>query len=148
MSHVADQILAAVESRLAPVGTVHFLPYHAVPVEDLPAIFVEDVEDETAEELGPGPKTERHRISFTVFGCVAAVSGFRGAAGTLRSQIEAALLGAINDVRLGGLARPGLSRPSADFRVDAETLQKPVGGWALKFNCAYQLKTDAPDTPI
>ena len=87
-------------------------------------------------------------LSFTLFGCVAATTGFQAVAGTLRTDIEKALLATLNDIRLGGLCRPGLSRPSAAFRVEADTLEKPVGGWVLKFTCVYQLKTDAPDTAI
>lgn len=146
--HVASQILAAIESRLAAVAPVYLLPVHAVALADLPGIFVESVEDETDEQLGRGPMQERHTLSFELFGCVAATSGFSALAGTLRAEIEKALLGTQNDIRLGGLCRPGLSRPAATFRVDADSLEKPVGGWVLKFTCVYQLKTDAPDTAI
>lgn len=146
--HVSSQILAALESRLASVAPVYLLPVHAVALADLPGIFVEAVEDETDEQLGRGPVQERHTLSFDLFGCVAATTGFQAVAGTLRTAIEKALLGSINDIRLGGLCRPGLSRPSASFRVDTDTLEKPVGGWVLKFTCVYQLKTDAPDTAI
>lgn len=146
--HVASQIIAAIESKLASVASVHLLPVHAVQLSALPGIFIESIEDETVEALGPGPIQERHVLSFELFGCIAATSGFQVTAGTLRADIEKALLTAINDVRLGGLCRPGLSRPSAVFRVDAESLEKPVGGWVLKYNCVYQLKTDAPDIAI
>ena len=146
--HVASQILAALESRLASVAPVYLLPVHAVALADLPGIFVEAVEDETDEQLGRGPLQERHTLSFSLFGCVAATTGFQAVAGTLRTDIEKALLATLNDIRLGGLCRPGLSRPSAAFRVETDTLEKPVGGWVLKFTCVYQLKTDAPDTAI
>ena len=146
--HVASQIIAAVETRLAAVASVHIVPLFAVPLENLPAILIEDIEDETTQALGPGPVQEIHRLSFEIFGCIAAVSGFQTTAGTLRTDIEKALLAATNDVRLDGLCRPGLSRISAVFRHDAESLQKPVGGWSMKFVCTYQLKTDAPDIAI
>lgn len=149
MSHIASQILAAVETRLSAVATVHYVPVHVIQAGSLPAIIIQDIEDETGQSIGPGPLNETHRLSFEVFGVVAhSASGFATVAGDLRASIESALLAAINDIRLGGLCRPGLSRPSAQFRVDADSLQVPVGGWALKFQCVYQLKTDAPDTPI
>lgn len=146
--HVSGQIIAAIESKLSSVASVHLLPVHAVELSSLPAIFVESIEDETLESLGPGPIQERHALSFDLFGCIAATSGFQVTAGALRADIEKALLAAINDVRLGGLCRPGLSRPQAVFRVDSESLEKPVGGWVLRFSCVYQLKTDAPDVAI
>lgn len=146
--HVASKIIAAVETRLSAIAPVSVLPLHLIPLEDLPAIVIEDIEDETLEQLGPGPLNERHAVSFEVFGVVATGSGFGVTAGELRTQIEQALLGTTNDVRLGGLCRPGLRREGASFRVDSESLQKPVGGWSMKFQCAYQLKTDAPDVAI
>jgi hypothetical protein len=146
--HAASHIIDAVEARLATIAPVSVLPLHLIPIEDLPAIVIADIEDETVEQLGPGPLSERHVVSFEVFGVVATGSGFGVTAGELRTQIELALLGTANDVRLGGLCRPGLRREGASFRVDSESLQKPVGGWSMKFQCAYQLKTDAPDVAI
>jgi len=146
--HVASQIIAAVEARLAPVASVAIMPLYAIPLEILPAIVIENIEDETLQQIGPGPMHETHRLIFEVFGCSAATTGFHTVAGVLRTDIEKALLAASNDIRLGGLCRPGLKRSAALFRYDAESLQKPVGGWAMKFECVYQLKTDAPDIAI
>lgn len=148
-AHVASQIIAAVGSRLASVADVYYVPLAAVPIDNLPAIIVQDIDDETAQALGKGPVQEQHRLSFELFGVVAhAESGFQTEAGELRASIELALMAAADDISLDGLCKPGLRRIGAEFRVDAESLQKPVGGWAMKFNCVYSLKTDAPDTAI
>ncbi len=148
MSHVAGQILAAVESRLSALATVHVIPTHMIDLATLPAIILEEIEDETEKTLGDGPVDEIHRLRFTAFACIATGSGFQTAANTLRTQIERALLATESDTRLGGLCRPGLTRESALWRVDSESLQKPVGGWALRFACVYHLNTGSPDTPI
>lgn len=147
-AHVAAQIIAAVEARLASIADVHLVPLHAIPEADLPAILIQNIEDE-AEIIGKGPMSERHRLSFEVWPVVAAsASGFSTAAGNIRADVESALLASRTAAQLDGLCRPGLSRPSASFETDADSLSKPVGGWNLKFNCVYQLSTDAPDTPI
>ena len=146
--HVAEQIIAAVETKLALVGTVHRVPIDTVDISGLPAIFLSEIEDETVQEIGRGPLAETHKMQFEVFGAVVATSGFSAAAGVLRANIEKALMEDSADLTLSGLCRPGLRRPVAAFRVDSEALQKPVGGWALRFVCQYQLNTAAPATPI
>jgi len=147
-AHVATQILAAVEARLSSIADVHFVPLHAVPDTSLPAILIRNIEDE-AEVIGTGPTKERHRLSFEVWPVVTATAaGVALAAGEIRTAVEHALLATKAAAQLDGLCRPGLTRPSATFETDADSLSKPVGGWNLKFNCVYQLSTDAPDTPI
>lgn len=146
--HVAAQILGAVESRLQAIAPVHFVPLHAIQGDSLPAIVVQNIEDES-DGFGTGPIAEKHRLSFEVWPLVMASGAtFRSEAGVIRAAVEQALLATKNDVQLGGISRPGLSRPSAAFSVDADSIGKPVGGWVLKFTCVYQLSTDAPDTPI
>ena len=147
-AHVSSQIISAVVSRLSAVATVHVVPLHSVPIETLPAIVIENIEDETVEALGPGPVSERHGMSFEVFGLVAATSGMVVTAGGLRTEIEKALMSSKANITLDGLAKPGIRRASAYFRHDSESLQKPVGGWSMKFNCVYHIKTDAPDTVV
>jgi hypothetical protein len=146
--HVASQILAAVEARLASIADVYLVPLHAVPDASLPAILIQNIEDD-AESIGSAPMKEKHRLSFEVWPVVSSSpAGFSEAAGELRSDVEKALLATKADAQLDGLCRPGLVRTSASFETDADSLSKPVGGWNLKFNCVYQLSTDAPDTPI
>lgn len=148
-AHVAAQIIAAVEARLSSIADVHLVPLHAIPDADLPAILIMNIEDESVEIIGGGPMSERHRLSFEVWPVVASsASGFSTAAGEIRAAVESALLATRAAARLDGLCRPGLTRTSASFDTDADSLSKPVGGWNLKFNCVYQLSTDAPDTPI
>lgn len=147
-AHVAAQILAAVEARLDSLADVYLVPLHAVPETTLPAIIIQNIEDD-AEIIGNGPMKEKHRLTFEVWPVVAASpSGFSAAAGEIRAEVEKALLATKADAQLDGLCRPGLTRISASFETDADSLSKPVGGWNLKFTCVYQLSTDAPDTPI
>lgn len=146
--HVASQILAAVESRLSAIAPVYIVPLSSIPIDNLPAIVIENIEDETVSQIGRGPLAEKHQLRFEVFGAVVATGGFQVFAGQLRTGIEQALLGTPSAIVLDGLSRPGLKRTAADFRHDAESLQKPVGGWSMKFECVYQLSTDAPDVAI
>ena len=147
--HVADRILAALEAQLATVpgvsGRVFFQPMHSLAETDLPALIVEDISDEVVAESGFFPVEETHHLSFHVFACLmTGTAGFRAAVGELHHDTESALVGSIASRTLGGLLTRGLVRGGADYVVDTESLQKPVGGWRIPFKCIYHLRSDQP----
>lgn len=147
--HVADRILAALEAQLATVagvsGRVFFQPLHTLTEADLPALVVEDISDEVAVESGFFPVDEVHHLSFVVFACqMTGSSGFRAALGELHHDTESALVSSVEARTLGGLLTRGLVRGNADYAVDSESLQKPVGGWRIPFKCIYHLRSDQP----
>lgn len=149
-THVADRILAALEAQLATVpgigaGHVFFRPLHMLTEADLPALIVDDIEDEVVQESGFFPVEETHHLSFTVFPCLmTGTAGFRAALGALHHDAEAALVASLPARTLGGLLTRGLVRGDAVYVVDAESLQKPVGGWRIPFKCIYHLRSDQP----
>ena len=97
------------------------------------------------ETAGFDPVEETHRLSFEVFACdMAGIAGLRPAAGLRRTEVELALVGSQSARQLGGLLTRGLRRTDASYKVDAESLQKPVGGWSIKFDCLYGLRSDQP----
>jgi len=147
--HVADRILAALEAQLATVpgvsGRVFFQPMHSLAETDLPALVVEDISDEVVAESGFFPVEETHHLSFVVFACLmTGTTGFRSAVGELHHDTESALVGSVGARTLGGLLTRGLVRGNADYVVDTESLQKPVGGWRIPFKCIYHLRSDQP----
>lgn len=148
--HVADRILAALETQLSSVpaiGSTHvFLqPLATLTEDDLPALIVDGVEDEVTDRTGFFPVDEKHELRFTVFACdMLGRAGFRAAVGALRHDTEVATVGSLNARTLGGLLTRGLQRGDAVYDVDADSLQKPVGGWRIPFRCTYFLSSDAP----
>lgn len=148
--HVADRILAALETQLATVsgiGASHvfFQPLTTLTDPDLPALIVEGIEDEVVERTGFFPVDEKHEMRFSVFACdLTGRSGFRSAIGTLRHDTELATVGSLTARTLNGLLTRGLQRGDAVYDVDAESLQKPVGGWRIPFRCTYFLSSDRP----
>ena len=73
-THVADRIMAALETQLATVtgiGASHVFmqPLVTLVDTDLPALIVEDFEDAVISEVGFFPVEERHELSFSVFVC-------------------------------------------------------------------------------
>lgn len=149
-THVADRIMDALESRLATVpgigsARVFMQPLATLTEADLPALIVEEFEDVVVSEVGFFPVEERHELSFSVFVChMLAKSGFRAALGTLHHDTELALVGSLSARTLNGLLTRGLVRGNARFDVDADSLQKPVGGWRIPFRCTYFLRSDEP----
>lgn len=149
-THVADRIMAALETQLATVtgiGSAHVFmqPLVTLTEADLPALIVEDFEDAVVSEVGFFPVEERHELSFTVFVCqMVGSTGFRTALGTLHHDTEMALVGSLAARTLDGLLTRGLIRGNARYDVDADTLQKPVGGWRIPFRCTYFLRSDEP----
>lgn len=149
-THVADRIMAALETQLATVtgiGATHVFmqPLVTLVDTDLPALIVEDFEDTVVSEVGFFPVEERHELSFSVFVCnMVSKSGFRASLGTLHHDTEMALVGSVAARTLNGLLTRGLIRGNARYEVDADTLQKPVGGWRIPFRCTYFLSSDAP----
>jgi hypothetical protein len=147
MSHAASLILAEVAKRLADIHPVYVSPPPTIPVDALPAIFLEDISDEVVESLDfGGPLQERRALRFAVFGCIASTSALLmiADAGYLCASIEATLLANEDARTLGGLCRPGLNRLATTFRNDSESLQRPVGGWSLQFECQYHSNTGTP----
>lgn len=148
--HVADRILAALEAQLVTVaaigpGRVFFQPLHSITEADLPAVIVEEIEDEVIGEVGFFPVDEKHELRITLFICqMTSASAFRPAIATLHHDVEQALVGSIAARTLGGLLTVGLKRIQSVYAVDAESLQKPVGGWRLSFVCNYFLRSDQP----
>lgn len=148
--HVADRILAALEAQLATVaaigpGRVFFRPLASINEADMPCVIVDEIEDDVVAEAGYFPVEEQHALRFTVFVCqMVGAAGFRGAIATLHHDVELALVGSAAARSLGGLLTTGLKRPQAVYAVDAESLQKPVGGWRLSFTCTYFLRSDQP----
>lgn len=147
--HVADRILAAVEAQLATVpslaGRVFLPPLQSIEEANLPAAIIDDIEDEVVGEIGFFPVEEQHELRFTVFICqMVSAAGFRAALAVLHHDIEVALVGTLASRSLGGLLTKGLRRGQAVYVVDAESLQKPVGGWRIPFVCTYFLRSDQP----
>lgn len=147
-AHLAAQILAAVEARITAIGLpVHFVPLRAVPADQLPGVIVTDIEDELVGVLGNGPYEEQHEVSFSVR-CYdyAPAEGFVQRVGEMRADVERQLLGTRDGVLIGPRSFR-LSRASAAFDVDADSLAKVVGGWVLRMTAHYSIKTSAPDSP-
>lgn len=144
--HVADRILAAVVAQLAAAGLTVFVEPHGQIVEsDMPCIRLRGIEDEVISSDGFDPVFETHELTFDAFCCdMAGTSGLRAAVGDLRTAVEVALLGTADARKLGGLLTRGIKRLSAAIDIDSDTLQKPVGGWSIRFVCTYGLHSDAP----
>lgn len=147
--HVADRILAAIESRLALVpalsGRVYAQPLSALDEASLPAAIIDEVDDEVVGEAGFFPVEEQHALRLTVFVCqMASAASFRPALASLHHDVEQALVGSIDARTLSGLLTVGLKRVAATYVVDADALQKPVGGWRISFTCTYFLRSDQP----
>lgn len=145
-AHVADRILFAVRDRLAAAGIPCLIePARTLSPLDLPAALLRDIEDETIESTGGDPVFETRRLSFDAFVCDAANSTVIDAeVADLHLRAEFALLGSPEGRRLDGLLTRGLKRLSARRVVDIDSLQLPVGGWAIRFECTYGLRSDAP----
>lgn len=146
--HVDDRILAAIETQLTAVpglAGVFFQPLRALTEADLPAAIVDEIEDEVLDAIGFFPVEEKHELRFTVFICqMAGSANFRAALAALHHDVEQALVGSVAARTLGGLLTVGLKRGQADYTVDADSLQKPVGGWRIQFTCHYFLRSDQP----
>lgn len=147
-AHLAAQILAAVEARITAIGLpVHFVPLRAVPADQLPGVIVTDIEDTPTELLGNGPYEELHEVRFSLRCFVyTTAEGFGQIAGEMRANVERQLIGTRDGVLIGPRSYR-LTRDSAAFDVDADSLAKAVGGWVLGMSARYSIKTSAPDSP-
>ena len=150
MSHLASRLLAEVVARLSVIAPVNFTALHSVSISDQPTILIEDIADETVDQMEEfeGPINETHELRFSVFalGTKTTPLALIEEAGELRQSIELSLLGTDAGRRLSGLCRSGLTRSSAELRIDSESLQRPVGGWLMRFSCRYATNTGAPQT--
>lgn len=148
MSHVADRILSAIQSRLASVAGimgVHYEPFFTLDANHLPAIVIDDIEDQVDEAVGQFPVDETRKLSFVVKVCqMGGSAAFSSGLATLHEAVSIALFGSRDAITLGGLLTRGLREVSATRFTDAESLQKPVGGWAIQVTCTYNLRSDVP----
>ena len=148
MAHVADRILAAIKSRLAAVSGiagVHLLPLHLLDSSQLPAIVIDGVEDSVEQATGYFPVFQTRKLQIPVKVCVMATeAAFDSAVATLHEAAAVALTGSESAINLGGLLTRGLSITSERLFADAESLQKPVGGWEITVTCTYNTRSDQP----
>lgn len=145
--HAADRIIDQVVAQLQATGLKVFVdPVASLTEADMPCVRLRNFEDEVDSPLFDGERWfETHAMSFDAFCCdMVSSSGLRAAIGTLRHDVELALRGTQEAAKLGGLLTRPLMRPSAQLDIDSDTLQKPVGGWSIRFVVTYGLHTDAP----
>lgn len=144
--HAADRIIDQVIAQLQAAGLTVFVdPVGPLTDDDMPCVRISDVEDELISSIPGVPFFETHSLSFEAFCCaMVGSSGLRAAIGKMRHDVEFALLGSPTARKLGGLITRDIKRLSAKLQIDGDTLQKPVGGWSIRFECTYGLHTDAP----
>lgn len=145
--HVAGRILDTVASQLTTAGkTVLREPHVQISDDNLPACIIRNIKDEVLSEVGFFPIEQTRKLSFEIFACdMASTSGLRSSVDGLRYDVELALLGSETAKKLNGLLTRGLSSGEALIDIDSESLQKPVGGWVITFECVYGLRSNAPD---
>ena len=81
----------------------------------------------------------------TVRLCIMATeSTFDAALGTLHEAVSKALTGTTSAITLGNILTRGLRIDGEELFADAESLQKPVGGWAIAVSCIYNTRSDQP----
>jgi hypothetical protein len=144
--HVAGRILDTIASLLTTAGkTVLREPFVQITDDNLPACIIRNIKDEVMEAVGFFPVEQTRLLTFEIFACdMASTSGLRSSVDALRYDVEVALLGSETAKKLNGLLTRGLSGGEAVIDVDSESLQKPVGGWSITFECVYGLRTNAP----
>lgn len=147
-THVADRILAAMKSQLAltmGASGVHLVPLHMIDAGTLPVVIIDQVRDTVTESTGVFPVYQTHRLEMTVRICIMATeSTFDAALGTLHEAVSKALTGTTSAITLGNILTRGLRIDGEELFADAESLQKPVGGWAIAVSCIYNTRSDQP----
>ena len=150
MAHVADRIIAAVLVNLAQVPgviTADIKPLDLLEEEDLPALIIDDVEDEVQPGylLGVFPVDKTHKLNFVVKVCVMATAPTcKQQLADLHELVEQALDGTDAAVKLGGLLTRGLFVSGATLITDSDSIQKPVGIWNIAVSCTYNTRSDQP----
>lgn len=141
--HVADRIIAAVVAQLAAAGIAAVIESEP---DNLPAVIIENIEDELAGATGYEPVFETRKLSFDAFAChqVSGIANLQGVVGSLHHDTHFALTGSPAARTLGGLLTRGLSITAAVYRTDTERLEKPIGGWSIHVECTYGLRSDQP----
>ena len=147
-THVADRILAALKSRMASVTgvtTAQLLPLHMLDASLLPAVIIDPVRDTVTESTGVFPVYQTHKLEMVVRVCIMATeSAFDAALGTLHEAVAKALTGSVSAITLGNVLTRGLRIDGEELFADSESLQKPVGGWAIAVSCIYNTRSDQP----
>ncbi len=147
-THVADRILSTLKSRMASVSGIvgaHLLPLHLLDASLLPAVIIDQVRDTVTESTGAFPIYQTHRMEMTVRLCIMATeSTFDAALGTLHEAVSKALTGTASAITLGNVLTRGLRIDGEELFADSESLQKPVGGWAIAVSCIYNTRSDQP----
>lgn len=147
-SHVSDRILASLKSRLAAVSGVsgaYLLPLHMIGIDQLPAIVIDQVRDSVTESTGMFPVYQTHRMDLVVKLCIGATeASFDAALGPLHEALARALTGSVAAITLGNTLTRGLKIDGEELFADSESLQKPVGGWAVAVSCIYNTRSDQP----
>lgn len=147
-THVADRILSALKSRMASVTgvtTAQLMPLHMLDVSLLPAVIIADVRDSVTESTGVFPIYQTHKMEIGLRICVMATeSTFDSTLGTLHEAVAKALTGSASAITLGGILTRGLKVEGETLFADAESLQKPVGGWVIELSCIYNTRSDQP----
>jgi hypothetical protein len=147
-THVADRILSTLKSRMASVSGItgaHLLPLHMLDISLLPAIVIDQVRDTVTESTGVFPVYQTHKLQITVKLCIMATeSSFDASLGTLHEATAKALTGSVSAITLGSVLTRGLRIDGEELFADSESLQKPVGGWAIEVSCIYNTRSDQP----
>lgn len=147
-THVADRILSTLKSRMASITGVtgaHLLPLHMLDSGLLPAVIIDEVRDTVTESTGVFPVYQTHKMEMVVKVCIMATeSTFDAALGTLHEAVSKALTGSVAAITLGNVLTRGLRIEGEELFADAESLQKPVGGWAISLSCIYNTRSDQP----
>lgn len=148
MADVADRILAAIKTNLAAVSGVagaYLQPLHLLTASQLPALIIDDVKDEIVEETGFFPIYQKHNLSFSVLACqMASTASFSSALGTLHEAAKVAIAGTLVASNLDGMLTRGLSIKGSELFTDAESMEKPVGGWRIAVSCTFNTRSDQP----
>lgn len=148
MADVADRILSALRTNLAAVSGVagaHVQPLHLLTASQLPALIIVDVKDEIVEETGFFPVWQLHSLSLGVLVCqMASAASFASALGTLHEAAKKAIAGTLAARNLNGLLTRGLAINGSELFTDAESLEKPVGGWRIAVSCTFNTRSDQP----
>ena len=148
MADVADRILAAIKTHLAAVSGVagaYLQPLHLLTASQLPALIIDDVKDEIVEETGFFPIYQKHNLSFSVLACqMASAASFSSDLGTLHEAAKVAIAGTLVASNLDGMLTRVLSIKGSELFTDAESMEKPVGGWRIAVSCTFNTRSDQP----
>jgi hypothetical protein len=127
------------------VTTANLVPLHMLDSSLLPAVVIDSVRDSVTEQTGAFPVYQTHRLEMIVRICMMNTEAtFDSALATLHESVVTALTGSVSAITLGNTLTRGIRIDGEELFADSETLQKPVGGWAIAVSCIYNTRSDQP----